>query len=237
MDRTFIEKITELSSPNVAPINGYTYTDKTLEVVRLPRVATMNFRTLRGMVETLKHEISKFEAPLIVNVLSHAKVEIYSAIFDEDRTRELPYSAEPELPSIEFGRQTDYENMMITLKSKFAETPSLIDVVQLLGTITEENNATLSDDGFTQSAVVRKGIVTKENKAVKPIVRLKPYRTFLEIEQPESEFLLRLHDGMRVALYEADGGAWKLSARTNIANFLRTELAELISNKALIVVE
>lgn len=77
----------------------------------------------------------------------------------------------------------------------------------------------------------------KDNKIVKPIVQLKPYRTFIEIDQPESEFLLRLHDGMKVALYEADGGAWKLQARTNIAEYLKTELRELITDGSLIVVE
>ena len=113
----------------------------------------------------------------------------------------------------------------------------MLDLVKLLGTITEENSATAADDGFTQTVVVRKGIVTKGTTAVKPIVKLKPYRTFNEVDQPESEFLVRLSDGAQVALYEADGGAWKLRARRNIADYLKENLAELIEAGEAIVVE
>lgn len=57
------------------------------------------------------------------------------------------------------------------------------------------------------------------------------------MDQPESEFLIRLSEGGYVAIYEADGDAWKLKARENIAEYLRNELSELIENEKLIVVE
>ena len=47
------------------------------------------------------------------------------------------------------------------------------------------------------------------------------------MEQPESEFLVRLQEGGKIALFEADGGMWKLEAKRNIASFLAEELAEL----------
>lgn len=72
---------------------------------------------------------------------------------------------------------------------------------------------------------------------VNPIVRLKPYRTFNEVDQPESEFLVRLSEGGYVALYEADGGAWTLQARRNVADYLKTALADLIEAGEVIVVE
>ena len=115
--------------------------------------------------------------------------------------------------------------MMIALKSKFVQTPELLELVKLLGSITEQNSAQVSDDGFSQNVVVRKGIALKDNRTINPIVKLKPYRTFAEIDQPESEFLLRLSDGANVALYEADGGAWKLEARKRIADYLREALS------------
>lgn len=56
---------------------------------------------------------------------------------------------------------------------------------------------------------------------------LRPYRTFREVEQPASRFVLRLQsgqgDGMpKAALFEADGGAWRLTAIEAIARWLRT---------------
>lgn len=237
MDRTAIEKIVELGAPNIKEINGYKYTDKHLSVVKNPTVSTITFHTLDGLVNTLKEEYSNFNGPLIVDIYNEKTVMVYAAIDLNDRQREEPYAVSAELVSIPFDQVLDYERMMITLKSKFVETPELLETVKLLGTITEENSAQLSDDGFTQSVVVRKGIAMKEGKVVKPIVRLKPYRTFNEVDQPESEFLLRLFEGGSVALYEADGGAWKLQARRNVAEYLKNALADLIESGEIIVVE
>ena len=237
MDRTAIEKIEEMSKPNIVREYGYSYSDKKLNIINVPRVKTVCFNTLRGLVETLKIEYGNYDGTIIVNVKGYDKVEVLTAIDDADRLREYPYEANAEITSFNFGYKLDYESMIIALKSKFVETPELLNVVQLLGNITNEQSAQTLDDGFTQNVVVKKGIALKENKNIKPIVKLIPYRTFLEVDQPESEFLLRLHDGNTVALYEADGGAWKLEARSKIAEYLRKELDELIKTGTVIVVE
>ncbi len=237
MDRSAIEKIAELGAPNIRVEGGYTYTDKKLAVINEPRVPTLTFHTLDGLVLALKAECDCFNGPILIDVSDEATVTVCSAISAVDRQREVPYKVTAEIVDIPFDRRLDYETMMITLKSKFVETPELLELVQLLGTITEENSAQLSDDGFTQTVVVRKGIALKDNKAVNPIRKLKPFRTFNEVDQPESEFLLRLSEGGLVALYEADGGAWKLQARKNVAAYLKENLADLIESGDVIVVE
>ena len=237
MDRTAIEKIVELCEPHIIERNGYEYSDKALSVIKEPTVETMEFHTLNGLIYTLRSEHANFNGPLIINVKDEDTVVVYAAVNSSDRQREIPYEASAELIDVPFDRRLSYEAMMIALRSKFVETPELLDLVKLLGTITEENSATAADDGFTQTVVVRKGIVTKGTTAVKPIVKLKPYRTFNEVDQPESEFLVRLSDGAQVALYEADGGAWKLQARRNVADYLKENLAELIEAGEVIVVE
>ena len=237
MDRTAIEKIEELCAPHIHEEYGYAYSDKHLYVLPEPHVNTLTFHTLDGLVNSLLEEYTDFNGPLLIDVKDEETVAVYSSISHDDRQREIPYEVRAEIVEIPFNRKLDYETMMITLKSKFVETPELLELVKLLGTITEENSATASDDGFTQTVVVRKGIMLHENKAVNPIRKLKPFRTFNEVEQPESEFLLRLSEGGGVALYEADGGAWKLQARRNVAEYLRNALAELIKAGEVIIVE
>lgn len=237
MDRTAIEKIEELCEPHLIERYGYEYSDKELKVVKKPTVSTIRLHTLAGLVDIIRKEYTNFDGPVIVNVDCEEYVRVYSAIDEDDRGREIPYDVTAELIEIPFNRRLDYETMMITLKSKFVETPELLELVKLLGTITEENSATASDDGFSQSVVVRKGIAMKEGKVVKPIVKLKPYRTFSEVDQPESESLVRLSDGAQVALYEADGGAWKLQARRNVAEYLKANLTEFIESGEVIVIE
>lgn len=225
MERTGIEKIVELAAPNTKEIDGRTYTDKRIIPVERPRVKTLELTTLNSLVKLIQEESIDYITPLIVQVSSYDAVEVFAGIQAADRRRENPYRCKAETIRIQFGQKLDYESMMIALKSKFVQTPELLELVKLLGSITERNSAQVSDDGFSQNVVVRKGIALKDNKTINPIVKLKPYRTFAEIDQPESEFLLRLSDGANVALYEADGGAWKLEARKRIADYLREALS------------
>lgn len=224
MERTGIEKIVELAAPNVQKIDGRTYTDKRIIPVERPRVKTLELTTLNSLVKLIQEESTDYITPLIVQVSSYDTVDVFAGIQTDDRKRENPYHCKAETIHIQFDQKLDYESMMIALKSKFVQTPELLELVKLLGSITEQSSAQVSDDGFSQNVVVRKGIALKDNKTINPIVKLKPYRTFAEIDQPESEFLLRLSDGANVALYEADGGAWKLEARKRIADYLREAL-------------
>lgn len=66
-------------------------------------------------------------------------------------------------------------------------------------------------------------------------VALRPYRTFTEVEQPESEFILRLDDEGRVGLIEADGGAWKMTAKASIAAYFETMLKEEVQSGSVVV--
>lgn len=225
MIKAAIEKILSLAEPHTVCAGGYKYSDKPLTLIDPPHISKLTFRTLKGFADVIRNEKDNFTE------LTVAVGENYTYTFTDfveaDRERDFPYRAEADIPQFEFGRYMPYENMMIALKSKFVPTDELNELVKLLGTITEENRTAISDDGFTQSVNVKQGIALIGNKAVNPIVKLKPFRTFVEVEQPESEFLIRLRQGGEVALFEADGGAWKLEARHNIAECLRKLLSDV----------
>ena len=70
---------------------------------------------------------------------------------------------------------------------------------------------------------------------VKPRVALRPFRTFLEVEQPVSEFLLRLDDDGNVGLFEADGGMWQQTAKASIAAYFEDKLAEEVKDGKIVV--
>ena len=70
---------------------------------------------------------------------------------------------------------------------------------------------------------------------VKPIVQLQPYRTFLEIDQPVSEFLLRVGKEGSISLREADGGVWRLEAKRSIAAWLTDKMQDLVDNHQVII--
>lgn len=117
--------------------------------------------------------------------------------------------------------------MIIALKSVFNPSDGVEYIIDLLKKVTEESNVSTDDNGISQSVEAKKGIALKENIEIKQRVILAPFRTFLEVNQPESEFILRLKEGAQVLLKEADGGAWELAAKKAIKEYLENKLCDV----------
>lgn len=127
------------------------------------------------------------------------------------------------------------EETMIELRSKYQYTDDIDYLLRLLGSITLEDKVKSDDNGLTQQVTVRKGIALTANETIKPIVKLKPYRTFYEVEQPESEFLVRVDIDGHIGFFEADGGMWKMTARRIIKDYLVDAFAKEIADRNIIV--
>ena len=227
IDREFIEKNEDMTGPKVIVTQQGAFADKHLYRVENKLADTIVLSSLSGLAEMIKQEMSEYNLPLFVRATSAERVHVFGAIRD-DMQRERPFTAEAKFIDFDFNEYISIENMIICLKSRFAPTEDRDYLVQLLGNITDQQSVQTKDDGITQSATVKSGIQLIGEQRIKPIVTLKPYRTFLEVEQPESDFLIRLKDG-RAALFEADGGAWEREAVKNVADNLR-ELLEDVPN-------
>ena len=227
IDREFIEKIEDMTGPKVIETVQGTFSDKHLYRIENELADTIVLSSLSGLAEMIKQEMNEYNLPLFVRATSAERVHVFGAIRD-DMQRERPFTAEAKFIGFDFNEYISIENMIICLKSRFAPTEDRDYLVQLLGNITDQQSVQTKDDGITQSATVKSGIQLVGEQRIKPIVTLKPYRTFLEVEQPASDFLIRLKDG-RAALFEADGGAWEREAVKNVADRLR-ELLEDVPN-------
>ena len=225
IDREFIEKIEDMTGPKVIETVQGTFSDKHLYRIENELADTIVLSSLSGLAEMIKQEMNEYNLPLFVRATSAERVHVFGAIRD-DMQRERPFTAEAKFIGFDFNEYISIENMIICLKSRFAPTEDRDYLVQLLGNITDQQSVQTKDDGITQSATVKSGIQLVGEQRIKPIVTLKPYRTFLEVEQPASDFLIRLKDG-RAALFEADGGAWEREAVKNIADKLRELLADV----------
>ena len=118
---------------------------------------------------------------------------------------------------------------MIALQVLFEQTEDAAALLALVGNIKDEKVATHDDDGVTQTVTARQGVVLAQNVKAPNPVTLRPYRTFREVEQPASKFVFRMQAGKEgakplCALFEADGGRWKLEAVQGIAAFLRANV-------------
>jgi len=131
------------------------------------------------------------------------------------------------------GASMGFEQALIALKTRFQPTDDLADVVnQLSSGITFNTRRAYTDDGVSNNVSMETDNYTTLNP--RSVVELKPYRTFLEVDQPISEFFFRI-DEKGVRLIEADGGVWRLAARNNIAAFLSEPLADAIEEGRVVI--
>ncbi len=127
-----------------------------------------------------------------------------------------------------------FEEAMIAIRTRFQESKDSAYALKLLSDITNGSKVTYSDNGIATSVVTKTGISLQTNEPIRPIVNLKPYRTFQEIEQPESQFLIRIEE-RGIKFIEADGGMWKLEARKTIKKYLDEAFASEIEAGAVVV--
>jgi hypothetical protein len=129
------------------------------------------------------------------------------------------------LPGFPFDQWLPVADFIPMAYSTFLETEDLTTILKVVGNIKTENGVHAADDGVTQTVTAKTGIARVEDGvAIKNPVLLRPYRTFLDIEQPKSAFVVRLKDDLRVKLFEADGGVWRNAAIRKIHDHLSHEL-------------
>ena len=236
MIKKALEYIVGMSSPNVREIDGETYSDKPLNRISyVPRASSIEMVTLSSLVEYIKSGVDIFPEKMIIHVISPTHVSMYSAL-DAERKREEVVEVKANVPAFGFNQFMDHESFLIGVQAKFINgvNGGLNDKELLLkfaGTVEAGSIAEYGDDGVSQKATVKTGIASKGEALVPNPVILIPYRTFVEVPQPMSSFIFRMKEdkyskGIQCALYEADGGAWKIEAMENIKNYLVNELAE-----------
>ena len=211
-----------------------TYSDRPL--VRLEKHIdradeAIHMSTLTSLVDYIKGDIDKFPGKMIIQVVNPENVKLFSQLNDL-REREKLVVVEARVPEFSFNKFMPQENFIINLQSKFIDDPESDRelILKFAGTVENGTIAEYGDDGVTQKATVKTGIASKGEAIVPNPVKLRPYRTFLEVEQPKSEFIFRMeqdkYDGIACAIFEADGGAWKIAATKAIKDYLQFELAD-----------
>lgn len=234
MIKEALEYLVKLGNLEVCYENGQVLSNQKLHVIESPLAESLEVRSLSGLVDYLKSRFDIFET-VIVHVKSPTEVVVFDSLND-DMNRNYYIKANAMIPDFPFGRWLDSENFIIKLQSCFVKNNDRDIMLKVVGNIKEENVNTFGDDGVSQSVVAKTGVATVSDVVVPNPVNLKPYRTFVEVEQPESEFIFRMQNGPQCALFEADGGAWKLEAMRNIKNYLAEALKEEIELKNITII-
>ncbi len=231
MIKEALEYIVGMSNPVVREIHGEIYSDKTLyRVNHNPKAAALEMTTLTSLVEYIKANIDSMGEKMIVHVKSPTCVCLCSQL-DADREREFLVQVKTSVPDFDYGRYMGHESFLISLQSKFIDNDDRELLLKFTGTVENGSVTQYGDDGVTQKATIKTGVASKGEALVPNPVKLRPFRTFVEVEQPESAFVFRMRqnerNGVECAIFEADGGAWKNAAMQGIKEYLQYELADL----------
>lgn len=237
--------IKQHAAPNIREIDGVPYSDKSMIRIKdVKDIDMVKFNTLTSLVDYLKSGVdlpNAFINHVFVNIDSPKHISVYSeANADNYYSRTQIAEVHAMLPDIKIGQWIDQTEFCIMLRANFTESffdntatiktdrDALINVASniISGTI-----AQYEDTGISQKATLKTGIQESEDRLLPEKVVLCPFRTFMEVEQPKSEFIFRAQDcriihggGVEFSLFEADGGKWKLDAMAFVKKYLKEQL-------------
>jgi hypothetical protein len=226
-------------------VEGRTYSVQALRPVVPPQDPTprpLVVHTLSGLVGYLASHFDELKK-VAVHIESEDLVTVCSPLEGHHRQRH-DYARAAFAPVFEqqggiafgFGKWMDLETFVIGMQALVVGDDARDELLRILGNVKEEKVQGVADDGTSQTVSAKAGIALVDNLRVPNPVPLRPRRTFREIVQPASPFVVRLKAGNpgslpAVSLWEADGGAWKLEAIEGIRRYLREYLDNLINER------
>lgn len=245
MLKELYDRIQETAQPRTVDVGGVTYLVAQDGKVKefypqaiLPE--TLGLNSLDALVQLIKTEfpyrLEEDRSELYITIPDHLTVRCFGhPDYGQRAVRPVYYEARAtDVPGWDERVQLPFEEMQIALRTRFQETADMPYIQKLLSDISTGAKITFNDNGIATTVVTKKGIDLQANEAIKPIIGLRPYRTFQEIDQPESVFLIRINE-RGISFIEADGGMWKLKARETIKAFLEDKLANEINAGAVVV--
>lgn len=239
-----IEKIVSLAAPTIQEVEGSTFritSDGDAEELHpFPVFAeTLELTSLDALVKLIRSEAAamhRAEAPFYITIPDHLTAKCFLHPLEGKRSiRPTLYAARAtDVPGWEDSAQLGFDQAMIALRTRFERTSDTDYALKLLSDITTGSKITYNDNGVATSVVTKTGVALQQNEGIRPIVALKPYRTFQEVEQPASEFLIRINE-RGILFTEADGGMWKLKARETVKAHLEKLLAPEVKDGTVII--
>jgi len=232
MIKSAIEKILGLSAPTITEHDGIEYADRQLFPIKPPQPARLEIKSLSGLVDYVRACTKQEERNnLVIHAEGPDSVYLLTKLDMIFQTRDcLAHCSLFEDRRFTFGQFMDVENFIISLQSHFVQTETSKKILQIVGNIKCETVQTSEDDGTTQRVAAKQGTVMVKEVSVPNPVSLKPFRTFRELDQPESAFVLRVKSDsgrFSCALFEADGSEWKLDAMARIKTYLEKEIKDI----------
>lgn len=224
MIKEALQYIVGLKPVQQIEVDGRKYTDVGIVPVKQPMATIVDLATLTGIKDYIEQNLDEISVgQIMLHVSDYRTVSILTGLKGDFRQRECLIKAQSHDCGFRFGSYIEREDFQVGLMSSFVPTSMRDEVLKYVTGIVQNAEVKTADDGISQRVTTRTGVARIGEIDLPNPVTLKPYRTFPEADQPESDFVFRVRqiDGkVGIALFEADGGRWKLQAALNIKEWL-----------------
>lgn len=194
------------------------------------RPSTLRFKTLTGLVEYLydnKDQVTPDDCVMVIE--SVYKVVLYSKVFGTKNDRHAIAISEPvSFQTLDAGRPLSTEEAIIQLQTRCLRTDDGLELIKSVSGMTYREDLSREDDGVKNDINLSSMVVYLNGKPP-TVVSLIPFRVFPEVQQVESQYIVRVKsEGKQpsVTLMETDGGLWKVTAMEYIKQHLKSLTAE-----------
>lgn len=242
MDGSFVDALSEeIRRPRLE--DGRVFIPKGWEEAETPvhRAYPLTVSTLQAVVDYLTANRDGLNVTELTVLVKGQEVHVYGPLdpsLQMGRHYYLAAMHEQLAGALEIGAFLDAEQFIIGLQSCVEPTPERDELLKLVGSIRENYvKDTVDAGGYSQEVRTSGGVVFVGDVPLKNPVYLAPRRSFTEIDQPVSPFIVRAQASPsrdekarpRLALIEADGGQWRTTAIERIAAWLKAKLPEGVS--------
>ncbi len=206
-----------------------------IKPVDMHAINPLHVKTLTSLVDYIKKDEERPTPYFFLHVEDERTVTLWSALDFEGR-REHLITASAIIPHFNYEYFHNAEELIIALQATFTKTKDRDNIMKVIGNVKEENVRNTNDTGYSQAVTIQEGISSVADVKVPNPVLLAPYRTFLEVEQPASDFIFRMKNGPTGAVFEADGGAWRNEAIANVRNYLNDALKDEVGSGRITII-
>lgn len=221
-------------------IGGETYVTRKLYSYEPPvyKVKPLEVSSITAVIDYLTGREEELHDAMIIHIVSPHRVDLLSDL-NYKNERELMVSAHTYPCGFEFDKYYDQEDFVINMQTSFVPSTEVDLILSVAGNVENKTAANYGDNGISQKVTISKGIAGKSDVIVPNPVTLMPYRTFVEVQQPESKCVFRINerqDGSPMfKLVEADGGLWKYLAVGRIKNFFENNIPKELRDRITLI--
>ncbi len=222
MIKEAMEHIESRAGIQLIEIDGVQFAREQLYMVKAdqePPVKTLELSTLSGLIDYIKARPDN-TFNYLVHVEDFRSVSVYGELEKQFGRRKHYVTANADMIDFRFDSFYGQEEMIIKLQSQFVRDDALLDVLKVVGNVSLNHNVEQKDDGYSQEVTARTGVARMANIDLPNPVTLVPRRTFPEIDQVSSQFVLRARQSGEFALFQADGNLWKVQTIHEIRDYL-----------------